>query len=249
MENSRARGRSRPGTQDGEVVHVTPKLRNIGLRTLQTTGAVLGAALITSCAGQAGGALDASTENAAQVPVQADTLPAQDQQPAEDQAPAEPVESNPPTESNPPAGSTPPEQATDRCHTSMLSGTLTEPDAGAGQRYAELTLRNTSAETCTLYGYGGLQLVGEDGAPLPTELERTANPGPELITLAPEQTAKSTLRWTAVPHDGEPTDEPCQQTPAAAQVIPPDETDPLDVAWTSGPVCGFGAIDGSAYHS
>lgn len=230
--------------------------RNIGRRIAGATGAVLGAALITGCGGQASGALEAApARQEAQVPVQAEPEPARGGSPAEaggsTQAaePGTPAETGAPAEARPPAESAPPEQAGDRCHTSMLSGSLAEPEAGAGQRYAELTLRNTSAETCTLYGYGGMQLVAEDGTALPTDLERTDDPGPQLITLAPEDTAKATLRWTAVPHDGEPIDGPCQQTPVTAQVIPPDETDPLDVEWTSGPVCGFGAIEGSAYHS
>lgn len=238
---------------------MTRALRNISRRTAQLTGAALGVALISSCGGQASGALDADpAQQAAQVPVRGESVPVRDEpnQPGESDLPAEsaaPAESAPAAESEPATSDSPAaepaDQAGDRCHTSMLSGTLAQPDAGAGQRFAELTLRNTSAETCTLYGYGGLQLVAEDGTALPTDLERTGNPGPELITLAPDETAKSTLRWTAVPHEGEATDGPCQQAPASAQVIPPDETDPLDVAWTSGPVCGFGAIEGSAYHS
>lgn len=235
---------------------MTRTVRNIGRCTVQVTGAVLGAALISSCGGQASGALDTEpARQKAEIPVRAEPQPPQGEAPAgpaESNPPAESApqaESEPPAESQPPAESTPPEQAGDRCHSSMLAGALTEPNAGAGQRYADLTLRNTSAETCTLYGYGGMQLVAEDGTALPTDVERTDNPGPELITLAPDDTATSTLRWTAVPHDGEPMDEPCQPTPATAQVIPPDETDAVEVEWTSGPVCGFGAIEGSAYHS
>lgn len=137
----------------------------------------------------------------------------------------------------------------ERCHTSMLSGNVQRGEPGAGQRYAELVLTNTSGETCTLYGYGGMQLIDENGDPLPTDVERTPSPGPEVVRLAPGDSASATLHWTAVPHQGEPTDGPCQPRPASAQVIPPDETDPLTVSWQFGPVCGFGSIDGSAYHA
>ncbi|KAA5837358.1 DUF4232 domain-containing protein [Saccharopolyspora hirsuta] len=145
---------------------------------------------------------------------------------------------------------TPKQQASKvtRCHTSMLTGSLQNPEAGAGQRYAELTLTNSSGETCTLYGYGGLQLVDASGRALPTDAKRTPNPGPSLIRLAPGESASATLHWTAVPHEGEPTDGPCAPTAARLEVIPPDETDPLSVTWNSGPVCGFGSIDGTAYH-
>lgn len=135
-----------------------------------------------------------------------------------------------------------------RCHTSMLGGSMGRVEPGAGQRYAELILTNTSGTACRLYGYGGLQLVDAAGNPLPTELTRSPNPGPALIELSPGEAASATLHWTAVPHEGEPTDGPCQPTPAAAQITPPDETDWLAVSWTGGPVCGGGDIEGSAYH-
>ncbi|MFC7341300.1 DUF4232 domain-containing protein [Saccharopolyspora griseoalba] len=139
-------------------------------------------------------------------------------------------------------------EAPGRCHTSMLSGSMGRVEAGAGQRYAELILTNRSGEPCTIYGYGGLQLVDAAGRPLPTELTRSPNPGPSPIELAPGQAASATLHWTANPHEGEPTDGPCQPTPATAQVIPPDETDWVPVNWTGGPVCGWGDVEASAYH-
>lgn len=224
---------------------MTPhRMRSFGLRTLQASGVLLIAGLMTGCGtqdGQGG---------------QVITAPAQNAQPA---PPATGSGTQPQT-ALPGAGNTgeqaspessaarPPQSSVERCHTSMLTGSLQEPEAGAGQRYAQLVLRNSSNETCTIYGYGGLQLVDEAGRPLPTKMERTPNPGPSLITLDPGETASATLHWTAVPHEGEPTDAPCQPTPARAQVIPPDETDPLTITWNAGPVCGFGSIDNSAYH-
>ncbi|GAB2734706.1 hypothetical protein GCM10027174_04470 [Salinifilum aidingensis] len=139
------------------------------------------------------------------------------------------------------------EQGVGRCHTSMLSGELRPSGAGAGQRYAELTLTNTSGETCNLYGYGGLELVGEHGQALPTRVERTGDPEPRLITLAPDESASSTLHWTVVPTGDEPVHGPCAPDPTHANVIPPDETDSLVVSWPAGPVCGHGEIDAGAY--
>ncbi|MCI2423803.1 DUF4232 domain-containing protein [Saccharopolyspora sp. K220] len=224
---------------------MTPhRLRSIGLRTLQASGALLIAGLMTGC-GAPGGPNG-----------QVITAPTQTEQPAppaggSDARPAPPTSGagdiGEQTPGEPPAMATQPGKV-ERCHTSMLSGSLAQPDAGAGQRYAELVLRNSSSETCTLYGYGGMQLIDQSGRPLPTDMTRVPNPGPTLITLAPGETASATLHWTAVPHEGEPEDAPCQPTPARAEVIPPDETDPLSITWTSGPVCGFGSIDGSAYH-
>ncbi|GAA3365417.1 MULTISPECIES: DUF4232 domain-containing protein [Saccharopolyspora] len=142
-----------------------------------------------------------------------------------------------------------PRDQVERCHTSQLSGAVGHGDSGAGQRYAELTLTNTSGEACTLYGYGGMQLLGADGQQLPTQLERTPNPGPQVVRLAPGESASSTLHWTAVPHEGESEQGPCQPEPARALVTPPDEEDPLTVRWDLGSVCGFGSIDNSAYHA
>ncbi|MBB5153760.1 DUF4232 domain-containing protein [Saccharopolyspora phatthalungensis] len=225
---------------------MTPhRLRWLGLRTAQASGALLIAGLMTGC-GTSGGpngqvitapnvppappAIDSGTQTLTSPP-QTDNTGS-----AESQALPDPVATRPQS------------SKVTRCHTSMLSGSLRESEAGAGQRYAELVLRNSSHQTCTLYGYGGMQLVDQSGRPLPTSIERTPNPGPSLITLGPGETASATLHWTVVSHDGEPTNGPCQPTPARARVIPPDETDPITVTWNSGPVCGFGSISGSAYH-
>ncbi|WP_406692895.1 DUF4232 domain-containing protein [Saccharopolyspora sp. ID03-671] len=133
-----------------------------------------------------------------------------------------------------------------RCHTSQLSGSMSRVEAGAGQRYADLTLTNSSGSYCTLYGYGGMQLVDDAGNPLPTEVTRTANPGPTLIGLDPGESASATLHWSAVPHGDEGY--PCQPTATGLEVIPPDETDWLPVPWTGDAVCGGGSLDETAYH-
>ncbi|QUQ69404.1 DUF4232 domain-containing protein [Kutzneria sp. CA-103260] len=132
--------------------------------------------------------------------------------------------------------------ATIRCDNTTLAAALASPDAGAGQRYIQFVVTNTSQATCTLYGHGGFALVGA-----PTQLTWTANPGPSLITLTPGQQAAMTLHWTAVPADDEPGAQ-CEPVAATAISIPPDETQPLTVAWTGGPVCQHGRMDASAYY-
>lgn len=222
-----------------------------GLRVAQTTGVVLAGLLIASC-GQATDDVAAEVPAAPQAPEGANPTrlePVSPPTPSPSPAPAEPSTEDSAT--NSPAPAQQPEvrpSEVDRCHTSMLSGSLQPGTPGAGQRYAELTLRNDSGETCTLYGYGGLQLVDAEGRPLPTELTRNANPGPTLIELAPGDAAAATLHWSVVPHGDEPVTGPCGPTPAGAEVIPPDETDPLPVEWRLGPVCGQGSVDGTAYH-
>jgi hypothetical protein len=129
-----------------------------------------------------------------------------------------------------------------RCDNTTLAAALANPDAGAGQRYAQFVVTNIGHATCTLYGHGGFALVGA-----PTQLTWTANPGPSLVTLAPGQRAAMTLHWTAIPADDEPADQ-CEPVAATAISIPPDETQPLQVDWTYGPVCQHGQMDASAYY-
>lgn len=135
----------------------------------------------------------------------------------------------------------------DRCHTSELTGSLVPGSPGAGQRYATVVLENTGGHTCTVHGYGGIGLVNSAGAALPTQQVRVPSPAPTTVTLAPHGTVRSQLHWSAVPGAGDATNGPCQPTPAALQVIPPDETDHLSIPWNQGPVCEGGRIQQQAY--
>jgi hypothetical protein len=133
-----------------------------------------------------------------------------------------------------------------RCHTADLAASLQPGSPGAGQRFATLVLRNTSGRTCTVEGYGGIGLVAASGAPLPTHQDRVL-PAPGTVALRPGGSARSQLHWSAVPGAGDATSGDCQPTAAALQVIPPDETSPLSVAWTQGPVCEGGTIQQQPY--
>jgi hypothetical protein len=118
---------------------------------------------------------------------------------------------------------------------------------GAGQRYATLVLENTGGRTCTVHGYGGIGLVDSAGSALPTQQVRVTSPAPTTVTLTPGSSARSLLHWSAVAGAGDATSGPCQPTPAALQVIPPDETDHLSIAWHQGPVCERGTLQQQAY--
>jgi hypothetical protein len=128
-----------------------------------------------------------------------------------------------------------------RCHTSELSASLAAGEPGAGQRYATLSLTNTSSRTCTVYGYGGLQPLDAAKKQLPITLTRDTGRPVTLITLAPGASVGRTIHWTAVPSGSQPC-----PTPAYASIIPPDETSPLTVGWSLGPVCGS-TMDGWPY--
>ncbi len=150
------------------------------------------------------------------------------------------------TDSGSPSGSGTP-AAGSRCGTADLTGSLRQLDAAAGNRYATLVLTNTSQRTCTLFGYGGIQLAAADRRPVVTMQVRDHTRPPATVRLQPGATASSLLHWGAVPSGSEPVMGACEATPALLLVIPPDEHDQLSVRWTFGPVCQRGKIDQRAY--
>jgi hypothetical protein len=154
----------------------------------------------------------------------------------------------PPTTTSAEAAPAPPGGGNTRCSAAVLRGRMEPGDPGAGQRHARLVVTNTGPAPCTLYGYGGLQLLDRGGRPLPTDLIRQATPGPALVRLAPGASAAKNLHWTIVPSENEPTDRQCEPPAATISVIPPDERQPFQVSWSLGEVCGHGRIDGSAYY-
>ncbi|GAA3992912.1 hypothetical protein GCM10022247_10180 [Allokutzneria multivorans] len=143
-----------------------------------------------------------------------------------------------------PAGAKP---ADTRCTAADLSGELKDADAGAGQRYATLVVTNKSGKSCTLFGYGGMELRRKDGERVPTKAERSADPGPKTVMLPPGQKAGKKLHWSPVPAGAEPVDGPCAPTADVLAVTPPDDTKQFTIPWTSGYVCNGGKIDGTAY--
>lgn len=144
-------------------------------------------------------------------------------------------------------GETSPPNQDNRCVAGLLSGTVEPQDAGAGNRYATLVVINKSKLVCTLWGYGGLDLLDTTKNVIPTVAERNLDPGSTLVTLGPGDSAGKTLHWTVVATGDEPTDGPCQPQAAAIRVTPPDETEGLDVDFDFGTVCDHGRIETSAY--
>jgi hypothetical protein len=135
----------------------------------------------------------------------------------------------------------------ERCHTADLAAALGRPDAGAGNRYAVLTLTNTSDRPCVVFGYGGVQLLDAAGKQVPTRQVRDPRQKPQRVLLAPRAVAESTLHWGVVPAGNESTTGDCQPTAATLLVTPPDETEPLRIPWSFGPVCQQGRIDQGGY--
>ena len=131
------------------------------------------------------------------------------------------------------------------CQIEQLAAALSEGDAGAGQRYANLVFTNNSNRACTMFGYIGMQLLTNNGtAMLPTDVVRNTGVTKAEITLAAGGgQAFTTLHWSVIGGVGEPQDVQCEPTPDRVQITPPNEADFLVQPWTLGFVCEMGQID------
>ncbi|MFJ8630566.1 DUF4232 domain-containing protein [Streptomyces sp. NPDC093568] len=121
-----------------------------------------------------------------------------------------------------------------RCHTSELRAAIGRPSPGAGQRNFPIVLTNTGDRTCSVRGYPGAAFVDASGEQLGPDPKRSPDT-PTTVTLTPGRSAWAGLTYASPEISGART-----ARPAALLVTPPDERDPLKVAWTAGevPVAG-----------
>ena len=76
--------------------------------------------------------------------------------------------------------------------------TVKAPSGGgaAGSQYLWLIFTNTSAKTCTLYGYPGVSYVtGASGQQVNDPATRSRGETPSKVTLKPQQGAHAQLQW------------------------------------------------------
>ncbi|MET8696443.1 DUF4232 domain-containing protein [Streptomyces bauhiniae] len=198
------------------------------------SAAVLG--LLTACGNGDVGAAPAKTVSGSAAPA------------TETSAPAESTGSPDPADTPSPVtqsgGTTKPSSAPDtatktvkpdsakstRCHTSELRSAVGRNDPGAGQENFPVVLTNKSSRTCTLRGYPGTAFVNASGTQLGPDPERTSG-SPVTVTLRPGQSAWAGLTFSNPQISGAKT-----AKPASLVITPPDERDPLKVAWTGGAV-------------
>lgn len=129
-----------------------------------------------------------------------------------------------------------------RCHTGGVAAHLGRVDAGAGQRFERLTLRNRSGHSCRTQGWVGMQLLHHRGRHVRTNVVRVGGPSHRIVLL-PGQRARATLRWGAVPGPGDRQAIRCQPVASHVLITPPDETTSLRLRWKGGPVCERGRIE------
>jgi hypothetical protein len=134
--------------------------------------------------------------------------------------------------------------AAPRCTVPQLRGALKNLQAGAGNRFGTLVLRNVSRRSCSLFGYPGALLRSRSGRAIPTDVVRDRSVRPVTVVLrANGGRAVSQWRWGAIPGRGEPTRGRCEPRPARIEVTPPNATRQLVLPWRSGPVCQHGRIE------
>lgn len=92
-----------------------------------------------------------------------------------------------------------------------------------------------------------MQLLDATHRPLPTRKVRARSAPPHLVTLKPGAGAYSRLHWGAVSTSTESQTRPCQPTPGYLLITPPDETQPITLTWSDGPVCQHGRIEQTPY--
>ncbi|HEY3504966.1 MAG TPA: DUF4232 domain-containing protein [Actinocatenispora sp.] len=128
------------------------------------------------------------------------------------------------------------------CRTADVTVALGTVEAGAGQRYAPLTVTAHRGVTCHLSGYAtGLAFTDAAGDGLPTDAHAYPEDTVPDVVLGPATAAEFDLHWTGIPvADG---DDPGQPAPAALTLALPGDTDPLTVAWTGGPTFDRGYLE------
>jgi hypothetical protein len=129
-----------------------------------------------------------------------------------------------------------------RCATASLTGSLSGRSGAAGTIETTIALKSTSAATCVLFGYPGLQMLNAGMANLPTFVVRKGNytftsMAPTTVTLTNGQTAYFNIGYSDVPVGTETT---CP-TSAFLEVTPPDALDHLVIAAMLAP-CGGGTL-------
>lgn len=117
--------------------------------------------------------------------------------------------------------------------------TVGQPNGAAGSVGYVVTFHDISGVSCVLFGYPGLQLLGSDGASLPTQVHRgtavSVPPVPEQsVVLEPGGTASFVVGFATATGYG---NEHCPRS-STVEVTPPNAYHAVVVPWTIAPYGG-----------
>lgn len=138
-----------------------------------------------------------------------------------------------------------------KCASADVHGVFGPADSvESGTTQLSIVATNTSDHTCTVHGYGGLEIhTGGDGSTIQLKLTRVPTPAAKSVTLKPGDKAYKKLRWQIPRTDEEKAG--CDQGASYAYVTLPDDTKtfevhPADGSETLPDICD-GSIDGFAW--
>lgn len=183
------------------------------MRVGLAAGVVASGLLLSGCAGAPSGSVPVTTSSA-------------------------PTSSAAPTSSSPSAGGSDQAQgdsgsgsgATVRgCTLDRLGAALGSTTGEAGQRHTTVIWTNTSSSTCTMTGFGGVDLHGPADPMGTTYSLPRSSKKPTKVTLAPGGKAHTTITWLP-PQDGS------GWTPTQIVITPPDEVSSAALQWPGGAV-------------
>jgi len=138
------------------------------------------------------------------------------------------------TSSNTPAVVAPSSSAagTPACATSALQVKLGSSDGYAGGVYVVIDFTNTSASSCTLFGYPGVSLVtGPPYKQIGLAAKRSTSTPKKLVTLTAGATAHAQLQIVDALNFPSATCGPAKAT--ALKIYPPNQTEPVYLPNTS----------------
>lgn len=122
-----------------------------------------------------------------------------------------------------------------RCRSANLVAHMVSVEGAAGSTIRTYTLVNTGTNTCTLYGYPGLQLLGTGGTKLTTRVVRT--PATEKsVKLAHDAKVAFMMQFANATGYG---NESCP-TSSSLEITPPNDYHYLTLTGPAGTIQAFG---------
>jgi hypothetical protein len=132
-----------------------------------------------------------------------------------------PTSASSPTTSAPTSGGATAAAGKPSCTTNDLKAKVGQSEGAAGSIYVTLDFTNTSASTCTMYGYPGVSLANGTTQVGPGATRSTTTAA-SLVTLAPDATANAVVQ---VADAGNYPASTCGPKPTSAiKIYPPNQT-------------------------